>query len=1093
MEASNNTRASKSGPTLDRDGLMQYRILGPLEVHSQGRQVDVGSPKQRALLLLLLVNSNQPVSFDRLIDELWNGNAPTQPLVTLQSYVSNLRRALGAGRSSRASRRILLTRGRSYVVRVEPGELDAYRFEELGDGGRAALDRGDVELAEELLSDALGLWRGEALADVAGELFAQTEIARLDELRLAVTADRIDALLALGRHWPAVAELERLVAAHPLCERLRGQVMVALYRCGRQAEALRAYQELRSTLVEQLGIEPGLALQRLEHQILSQDSSLEWSPATGAAPRPAGEAIDDRGPYSCRFVGREPELARLEAALETVSSGTGRLVLVAGEAGIGKSRLVEELAARASTRGLSVVWGRCYEEGAAAFWPWREVVRSAADHAAPDIVAAALNASGSDIARVVPEVKALVSDTDAPPALDPEEARLRLYDALTVFFKRLTHHHPFVVVLEDVHWADPPSLQLLGFLAAHLRDSRLLVAVTYRDTEVEAASPLAACLASLARHPIVERVVLPGLSPHQVACLVAEALPAPPSEALVANLYARTHGNPFFLTQLVGLLKEQGDPNAADQRVLGAEIPLAVRDVIARRLARLPGDVRAMLEGAAVIGHGFRLGVLERALALERDDIVALVETALSARILAPDADSFDAYRFSHPLIQETLYKQTPAICRARLHAAVGDALEQLGTGQTEVIEVAHHFWKAAPVGRGDKALELALRAADHAVASLAYEQAEEHFERALKLLATQTPTPERHERELEILARQSALLTMTRGYGAPAVEAACRRALGLCRQVGGRAGLLPALWGLWSFSCVRADFDGARRLATQLFAEAERLDVRAFAVAAHQGLGVTSFHQGRLTEAHHHLALGAALSDELSDPGLAEVCHQDPGVACRSFDALVLWLMGDAEAAARASMEALAKAQRLDQPFSLAFAHFFRAWLAVLAKDAPTAAEHAEVSLALSRERGFRLFAAMAAILRGWASSQTHGEEPAWDDLEASVAACAQTGARMLRHFFLALMAEAQWRAGLDAAALASLDRALAEAQASGERFYEAEVHRLRGEVLARLSPQSAEEAERSLRRAVAVAEAQGCTALRDRAAQSWGRIRAG
>jgi YVTN family beta-propeller protein len=245
---------------------MDFRILGPFEVYDRGEPVLLGAGKQRAVLALLLLHANEVVSVDRLIDDLWQEAPPATAGKIVQNYVSQLRRSLDEG--------VLVTRGHGYALRVEAGEVDVDRFRQLVEDGRRALTAGDHEHASGSLIDALGLWRGRALEDFTYEPFAQDEIQRLEELRLNVVMDRIDADLALGRGVELVGELEGLIAQHPLQERLRGQLMIALYRSGRQAEALHAYQEARRTLIDELGIEPGQALQQLEKQILNQDPSL---------------------------------------------------------------------------------------------------------------------------------------------------------------------------------------------------------------------------------------------------------------------------------------------------------------------------------------------------------------------------------------------------------------------------------------------------------------------------------------------------------------------------------------------------------------------------------------------------------------------------------------------------------------------------------------------------------------------------------------------------------------------------------------------------------------------------------------------------
>ena len=236
----------------------------------------LGGPRQRAVLALLLLEANRVVSMDRLAEDLWAGHPPEGWVTTVQIYVSHLRQALEPGRARGAAGEVLVTRGRGYLLRVDGGRLDAARFQDGFTAGRAALEAGRYEQAAGTLRQALGLWRGQVLADLADYAFTRPEAARLEELRLAAVEARIDADLALGRHDALTAELEQLAAEHPLRERLHGQLMLALYRCGRQADALAAYQRVRDLLAGELGIDPGEPLRRLHAAVLAQDPALDW-------------------------------------------------------------------------------------------------------------------------------------------------------------------------------------------------------------------------------------------------------------------------------------------------------------------------------------------------------------------------------------------------------------------------------------------------------------------------------------------------------------------------------------------------------------------------------------------------------------------------------------------------------------------------------------------------------------------------------------------------------------------------------------------------------------------------------------------------
>ncbi len=348
---------------------MRFGILGPLQVDDDGRRLDLGRPKQRALLALLLIHANSVVSVDKLVDDLWAGHPPDDASAALQVQVSRLRRALAEGAGGAV---VVENRKPGYVLHVAPEDLDAQRFRRLVAGAGDAMAGDTPEQALALLDEALGLWRGPALAEFADEPFAMSEAARLHELRLVAEEERVEAELALGRHATLVGRLRQLAGEHQLRERLWGQLMLALYRCGRQAEALRAYGELRHHLGEELGIDPSPALQRLEEAVLLQASELDWTPTVADGPispvevdhstSGAGALPMAAGTEASPFVGRRHHLEHLLGEWQAATAGGPRLVLVAGEPGVGKTRLAMELARAAHAGGAMVLLGHCDEE-----------------------------------------------------------------------------------------------------------------------------------------------------------------------------------------------------------------------------------------------------------------------------------------------------------------------------------------------------------------------------------------------------------------------------------------------------------------------------------------------------------------------------------------------------------------------------------------------------------------------------------------------------------------------------------------------------------------------------------------------------------
>jgi DNA-binding SARP family transcriptional activator len=471
---------------------VEFRILGPLEIEGEAGRVELGSAKQRALVTLLLLNANDVVPTSRLIDVLWSDVLPADGSKALQVHVSRLRRALG-------DENVVETRPGGYLVAADASSFDLPRFQERASAGRALLAAGNPGRARSDLADALTLWRGSPLAEFATEPFAQAEIARLEELRLGAVEDRIDADLQLGAHAEVVAELEALIARQPLRERLRGQLMLALYRSGRQAEALQVYRDARDALVDELGLEPGKPLQELEQAILRQDEALDFRPR-GETPRPGRRAA---GP----IVGRDAELAELGHALDDAAAGRGRLYLVSGESGVGKTRLADEVASRAKEAEMTVLWGRSARlDGAPAYWPWAQALRGLGDA--------------------------------APSFDDPadDQARFALFTAVAESLRTESARRPLLIVLDDAHRGDEASLLLLDFLAGELAELHVALLATFVE---DAATP--AGLAALADHSAHHRLRLGPLGIDDVASLLA-LLGAPDADA--AAVFAETGGNP---------------------------------------------------------------------------------------------------------------------------------------------------------------------------------------------------------------------------------------------------------------------------------------------------------------------------------------------------------------------------------------------------------------------------------------------------------------------------------------------------------------------------------------------------------------------
>jgi DNA-binding SARP family transcriptional activator len=769
---------------------MEFHVLGPLEIVRQGRTLELGTGKQRALLAVLLLHRNEVVSSDRLIDALWGETAPATAPKIVQGYVSRLRKLLEgenegpAREDSGRDAGVLLTRSPGYVLRVDDGQVDADRFAALLVQARAALAAGSALDASAVLREALELWRGPALSEFAFDPFAQEEIARLEELHLAALEERVEADLALGRDRELVAELEALVPRHPLRERLRGQLMLALYRCGRQAEALQVYQDTRGLLLEELGLEPSRSIVELEQAILRQDPALDVLPSAAAQPPPAiaVATASIRGSRAdAVFVGRERELAALADALGDVLSGNGRLVVVGGEPGIGKSRLVEELSRSAASNGAEIHWGRCWEEGGAPpYWPWVQVLRACVRERGVEQLADELGPGAAEVAELVPEVRQHLPALRVPPGpTDPKQARFRLFDTVSGFLTRASRTRPLVIVLDDLNWADQGSLLLLEFVARELGETRLLLVGTYRDMGLSRGHPLAQTLGELSRERHFERVLLRGLDHDDVACFVESACGFQPDLALVQAIHAQTEGNPFFVGEVVRLLRDEGaltpEASGAPDR-WSARIPDGVREAVGRRLERLSPPCSSTLTVASVVGREFGLDQLAVLLGdLDDDALLEALDEALAAHLVEEVPGDVVRYQFTHALIQATLADELSRTRRARLHARIAETLEKLyGTEAAgHATELAHHFGEAKSVLGTDRFVHYCALAGESALAARAPEHALVHFERALTAKGD-GPTDDQAAEVLFGLGR-AQLATLGHDRIAPAVASLLR------------------------------------------------------------------------------------------------------------------------------------------------------------------------------------------------------------------------------------------------------------------------------------------------------------------------------
>jgi tetratricopeptide (TPR) repeat protein len=446
------------------------------------------------------------------------------------------------------------------------------------------------------------------------------------------------------------------------------------------------------------------------------------------------------------FVGRGQELDQLSAAFEEALGGRGRLILLSGEPGIGKSRLVDEFASRARESGV-LLWGRCWEAGGAPpYWPWVQLLRAYLRARDAESVRDDIGTGAIDIAQILPEIRDLFPDLPPPPTVDPDSARFQLFDSTTSFLLNAARREPVVLVLEDLHAADTPSLLLLQFLADQIGDARLLALATYRDVEITPEHPLTSAVADLSREPTTRRIHLLGLTKDDVIRFVAAVAGTPAPPQLVTALHRETSGNPLFLGEAVRLLAAEGRLGLSDPATLRIAVPKGVRDVIGRRLNHLDEDCKQALSTASVLGTEFSTEALRRLSDLSPDAILDDLDRAARAGVVAAIPGSLGRFRFSHELVRETLYEELTAAHRMRLHSQAAQVLRRLYATDEEphLAELAHHFFEAAPLGEAANAVDYARRAGHRAGQALAYEEAIRLFRMALEALEiTASPTLE--------------------------------------------------------------------------------------------------------------------------------------------------------------------------------------------------------------------------------------------------------------------------------------------------------------------------------------------------------------
>jgi DNA-binding winged helix-turn-helix (wHTH) protein/predicted ATPase len=809
------------------------------------------------------------------------------------------------------------------------------------------------------------------------------------------------------------------------------------------------------------------------------------------------------------LVGREAELAQLQRWWAQACQGRRQVVFITGEAGIGKTTLVDAFVAQmAATAAVWSARGQCIEHYGAgeAYLPLLEALGQLGRGPDGAHLVALLHQSAPTWLVHLP---ALVpaADDEAVQRRAGGATRERMMRELAEAVEGLTAQRPVVLVLEDLHWSDAATLDWLASVARRREAARLLVLGTYRPAEaVVQAHPVRRVTQELLLHGQGVELPLGLLAEPEVAAYLTQRFGAGARpESLARGLHQRTEGNPLFLATVVDELVRRGvvrQEPAGWELVGGVEaamvgVPESLRLLIDRQLAQLPLDEQQILEAASVVGVEFTAAAVAAGVeqAMERVEEWCTTWARQGQFVQTrgvvewPDGTVTAGYGFRHALYREILYERVPISRRMRWHRQIGRRLEAgYGPRAREVAaELAEHFVHGRDTVRAAPYLQMA---GVQAIQRSAHQEALRHLTRSLELLAALPETPERAQQELDLLIALGPVLIATKSQAAPEVEQTYARALALCQQVGEPPQLFPALQGLCEYYRNRGALPTARALGEQLSRLAQRAAEPMLRLEAHVALGTTLFHLGDYTTAWTHLKQGIAVAEPTAQRTLALRQGVAPGVRGLALAANTLWCLGAPTQAVRRSQEALALAEALTHPYSLALAQHFAAFLHHRRRDVPAVQAQAEALLTLATGQGFPLYVGYGTCYRGWALAMQGQGEAGLAQMRQGLATLLATGLELSRPLWLGLLAEVTGHVGQVDEGLRLLAEALVAFEASERGDMRAEACRLQGELRLRQVFPDVAQAEACFQQALTLARRQQAKSWELRAAMSLSRL---
>jgi DNA-binding SARP family transcriptional activator len=709
------------------------QVLGTVAVHRNGRHVAIGGRHPRVALAVLVAHRGAVVSADRLCDALWNDDPPRTAIPTVRTLMSRLRRVLGPELA-------IQTAPSGYRLAGQFEAVDLERFESLLAAARSAT----ADAKAEVLAAALALWNGDAFGELAENQWLIAEARRLDELRLVAMEDYFDARLAMGAGGGIVADLERLAVEQPLRERVQVQLMTALARSGRRPEALRRGHEYRVLLADETGLDPSGAFDAVERSLLSDEAGHdEISPSSS---KPLPRFLRDRGP----LIGRDELLSRLRRHYEQVRKGSWLCDVISGAAGTGKTHLAANFVTGCSELGATVAGAECDELVRPPLRPWI------------DIVTALLRLHGvsaADALAARPDLGPLLATADVTEddgLASSDEVRHRTFDAVRDLLNDLGHVRPVVIVIDDLQWADTPTLLLTRHLVRRPGERALLL-TTLRDPPDTRDPLLPTVLTDLRRDAGVSELVVEGLHPAETAELVTRVGDGQLSRADAERIHDETGGNPFFATEMARHLLAGHDSD---------DLPPTVNQAVARLLIRLDSHATRAVELAAIVGREFAVTEVASIMGADIDSALDCFDAAIRFGLVEDDPARPDRFRFVHPIVRASVLAAVPRVRRARLHHLVAMNLEnRAAPGGPRLEELAHHSLESIPAGASpDKAARHQLEAARQGLRRFAWEDVVHRTQQILDLRLTEEAA---ETRASALLLRARALTQLGHNVGA--------------------------------------------------------------------------------------------------------------------------------------------------------------------------------------------------------------------------------------------------------------------------------------------------------------------------------------